>query len=849
MRILVVYEYYLRHNEGGIGRMNRLVRELRRLGHDVTVITGSVNYMSGSTQKWHWGALVRRDPEDGQILRCYIPSSYRRNYGGRIVSYALFTLEAIWSGIVHVKGCDVIVASSPPLSTAMVGRLLSIAKHAPWVFEVRDLWPASAIELGGLRSRLAVWLARILESRSYSTARALIALSPVFGEILSRQNVPAQKVHFIPNGVEIPESSVATSAARQQLPELRGLEGSFLVVYTGAHGLANALEQVVDAAALLKDHEDIAFVFVGDGMYRESLMGRARDAGLERVRFVGAQPQSRTDLFIQAADLCLISLRNVPVFRSVYPSKLADYMRFGKPVLAAADGAVRQFIEDARCGWCVTPQDPHALSEAVLLASRAGNGLLDAGSRGRKVAEQVFSLDTVVRSYLGVLERVFDGSLGVTQIGGPVMGSQRRLLIVSSRPPFERDSGFKVRVFNSGVLLRHAGWSVDLLAIADNRGQEFSESQLGGSCDQLFLYDPDRWRFRLNLLRGIMSALPMQVWYYRFPALMRWARAHAGDYDVVLLNHARMAQYGLAAGPPCVLDLHDSIGLNYERERAVATSITRRAAYWLEGRRISRYEAAICSKSGHVFVTSGVDRDFIERHGAKRGTVEVLPVAVRPEVIDYADQDESELPTCCFIGRMGYAPNVAAVCFFALQVLPLIRKEIPEVTFDIVGADPAPAVLALQRIQGIRVTGHMADPYALVGRCWVFVAPMVSGSGVQNKILEALVLRRAVVTTQLGSMGIPGLENDINALLADTAQAFADATVRLMRDSVLRQRLGRAGKELVLTRYSWEVIGGALISAVNDTAGGRGGPSLARTADDGRMAYGVDATQRDRQEE
>jgi glycosyltransferase involved in cell wall biosynthesis len=420
---------------------------------------------------------------------------------------------------------------------------------------------------------------------------------------------------------------------------------------------------------------------------------------------------------------------------------------------------------------------------------------------------------------------------------------------VSSRPPFERDSGFKVRVFNAGVQLRRAGWSVDIVAIADHRGQNFSEDQLDGACDQLFLYDPGRGRFRLNLLRGILSTLPMQVWYYRFPVLTRWVRAHARNYQVVLLNHARMAQYGLAAGASCILDLHDSMGLNYARERTVATGSMRRLAYSLEGWRISRYEASICSSFPRVFVTSAVDRDYIEQHGARPGTIEVLPVAVRPEALDYANQGESESPTCCFIGRMGYAPNVAAVRFFALEVLPLIQKEVPAVTFDIVGADPSPAVLSLQQIPGVRVTGHVPDPYPLVGRCWVFVAPMVSGSGVQNKILEALVLRRAVVTTRLGAMGIPELENGVNALIADSPQSFAEATVRLLRDSILRQQLGRAGRDLVLMRYSWETIGSRLIAAVGDVARGSGSPNLVQPADDGRIVGGADTSQRDRRED
>jgi glycosyltransferase involved in cell wall biosynthesis len=126
---------------------------------------------------------------------------------------------------------------------------------------------------------------------------------------------------------------------------------------------------------------------------------------------------------------------------------------------------------------------------------------------------------------------------------------------------------------------------------------------------------------------------------------------------------------------------------------------------------------------------------------------------------------------------------------------------------------------------------------------------MVSGSGVQNKILEALVLRRAVVTTRLGAMGIPELENGVNALIADSPQSFAEATVRLLRDSILRQQLGRAGRDLVLMRYSWETIGSRLIAAVGDVAKGSGSPNLVQPADDSRIVGGADASQRDRRED
>jgi glycosyltransferase involved in cell wall biosynthesis len=442
--------------------------------------------------------------------------------------------------------------------------------------------------------------------------------------------------------------------------------------------------------------------------------------------------------------------------------------------------------------------------------------------RGREAAQRRFNLEKVSADYNQLLESVLDKSLGMIMVAKPADAPKQRLLLLSSRPPFARDSGFKVRVFNAGVALRKAGWSVDILAVNDRPGEVFSAEDLGESCDRLFLFPVTPWSSRLNLVPGLLSRVPMQVWYYRFSAVKRWVRAHACDYSLVFANHARMAPYALTMDIPRVLDLHDSIGLNYRREMSVARSFIRRFSYFMEGRRMERYEAALPASFACTFVTSAVDRRFIEEHGGRGITV--LPVAVRPEALEHRiDGTEFETAACCFIGRMSYAPNVAAVTYFAGHVFPRITAEAPGVEFRIVGADPAPAVLALQKQRGIRVAGYVESPYDMIARCAVFVAPMVSGSGVQNKILEALALQRAVVTTSLGAAGIPGLEHGVNILVADTADDFADAVLRLLKDHGLRSRLGTAGRSLIESRYTWEEIGREMVAAVNGSLGIRGG--------------------------
>ena len=246
----------------------------------------------------------------------------------------------------------------------MSAYLLSRLRRVPFVFEVRDLWPDFAIEMGVLRNPLLIRMSRWLEVFLYRRADLIIVNSPGFIPHLRRYAVPAEKIALVPNSVEV-EMFNPADRGEEVRRELK-LDDKFIVLYAGAHGPANDLYTLLLAAKLLEEYDDIVFVLVGDGKERPKLMKQAEKLLLRNVLFVPAQPKVRMPAFLAAADVCVAILKNIPMFNTTYPNKVFDYMAAGRPTLLAIDGVIRQVIEDADGGIFVQPGNPEAIANGLL---------------------------------------------------------------------------------------------------------------------------------------------------------------------------------------------------------------------------------------------------------------------------------------------------------------------------------------------------------------------------------------------------------------------------------------------------------------------------------------------------
>ncbi len=300
-----------------------------------------------------------------------------------------------------------VVVSSPTFFAVGSGWLLARLKRARLVVEVRDLWPAIFTELGVLTSRPLIRLLERLELAAYAAADTVIVVSDGFRANLIRRGVPAAKVHTIRNGVAPREFDPGAPADTRLRATLGARPGDCLVLYAGTHGISQGLTSVADAAARLAG-KAIRFAFVGEGADKQRLLHRVAEFGLDNVTLLpwGCRT-TQVPALLAAADICLVPLRDVPLFSSFIPSKMFEYLAAGKPVVGAVAGEAAQIRREAGA-WVVPPEDSHAPWRTAIADARgptcSGGIRAEMGRQGRCYVEEYFDRGTLARQYRKLID-------------------------------------------------------------------------------------------------------------------------------------------------------------------------------------------------------------------------------------------------------------------------------------------------------------------------------------------------------------------------------------------------------------------------------------------------------------
>ncbi|MBM3268853.1 MAG: glycosyltransferase [Candidatus Sericytochromatia bacterium] len=397
------------------------------------------------------------------------------------------------------------------------------------------------------------------------------------------------------------------------------------------------------------------------------------------------------------------------------------------------------------------------------------------------------------------------------------MGKQPAILVVSFRPiPVPPVAGYALRILETARYLATRGYAVDLLYVGRRDAGSDAGLRRAGIFRRVFRFWYEPWQFGANALLGVVADLPIQVRAYTFPDVARFLGERQHDYRAILANYVRVGELLRGLTVPVLLDLHDAISLHYARAAAVARG-PRRLAYWAEGARLLRYELACVRRFPLSVIVSDVDREYLISHGAPADRLVAVPVAVPRDLLLREPPAAPDEEDCVFVGRMAYAPNRDAALWFAKDILPRVREQVPGARFAVVGADPPREVRSLDGEPGITVTGTVPDPHFWVERAKAVVAPIRYGAGMQNKVLQGLALRRAVVLSSLSAESLGGIAGE-HYLVADGPAEFAAATARCLEDQALRARLGAAGRELIERRYSWDAVGNAIAEAIERLA-------------------------------
>ena len=297
---------------------------------------------------------------------------------------------------------DVVIGTSPTLFAAIAAACTGIQHNAPFIMDIRDLWPAIFVELGVLRNPQLIRSLEMLEMWLYHRAAKLVTVTESFRKNLIDRGIAPEKIHTIPNGADpafwMPASHI--SPLRREL----GLENRFVVLYIGAHGISHALGRLLEAADRLKNIPDICFVFVGEGAEKSALMARARELRLNNVLFHNSVDKTGVRNFYSLADICLAPRRDIPLFDSFLPSKMFEIMAMERPIIGSVRGEAAFILNRSKAAVVVEPEDSAAIAEAIIHLYHHKEAAEMMGKQGRKFLIKNYSRASLSEEYVHVMQ-------------------------------------------------------------------------------------------------------------------------------------------------------------------------------------------------------------------------------------------------------------------------------------------------------------------------------------------------------------------------------------------------------------------------------------------------------------
>lgn len=402
MRILYVSQYFVNADQAGGVRHFQHTRALARAGHHVSVVTTYVTHKERTVPERYRGRKVVQETDaDGiDVWRTYSTPGYGRDLRSRVSSYGTF---AWWSAVAGARAPrpDVVLASSPSLPSAAAAAVLAKARRVPFILEVRDLWPDSAIEMGLVRDAKTIAVARRMERFCYRAADRIIALTEGIRDGIIAQGIPPERIELITNGVDL-DIGAEVEPAAVPVPDT-----AVVAMYVGAHGTYSSLGTLLDAAEHLRDTPDARIVLVGSGDQKAGLVEDAGRRGLDNVVFIDPVPKREVPSWLARADMCILPYEDRELFAGALPNKIFDYLGAARPIIASApEGEVTAVVRAADCGLCTAPEDGAALAGAIRELAADPDRRRAMGDRGREHALAHYDRRALARRFVATVESV-----------------------------------------------------------------------------------------------------------------------------------------------------------------------------------------------------------------------------------------------------------------------------------------------------------------------------------------------------------------------------------------------------------------------------------------------------------
>jgi len=385
MRIMIFGGHYEPDLGPSAPLFTMLCENLVRLGHHVTMITMVPHYPSGRVPPEFRGEWLRKTVENGvEVIRVGLPSVDRAKLPQRFLQFICYQVGTTWAGL--WKQYDVVLAASSSLTVWLPFASMVALRRKPAIYSIYDVYPNVGITLGIFRHKPVIEFVKSMERFCLKHATKVRIISDSFRPNLHTLGVHDEKLVLVYDWVDtdlihpLPRNN---AFARKQ-----ELTGKFVILYAGNLGMSQGLEHVILAANILREHQDITFVFVGDGTNRERLIAEAKQLQLPNVKFIPLQPRQRLPEVLASADVSLVSLKR-GIGKESLPSKTYSILASGRPIVACVDedSETRKLIMRAEAGLCVLPENPSELVEAILILKKDYKLCERMGHNGRNWAE------------------------------------------------------------------------------------------------------------------------------------------------------------------------------------------------------------------------------------------------------------------------------------------------------------------------------------------------------------------------------------------------------------------------------------------------------------------------------
>jgi glycosyltransferase involved in cell wall biosynthesis len=409
MKIILFHQYFLGKNDPGGSRWNEFTNFFSQKNNiEIDVLAGNIHYATGKKISPSTWSNEEEIDKNITLYRTWTYSGYNSNFIGRIIGYLSYTFSSLIKSLV-LKKPDVIIITSPSIFVGISAITLSKLKRVPFILEVRDLWPESAVATGVLNNKFLLNILYWLEHKLYKLSTKIIVLTPAFKENIEKRFPEfLDKIEIITNGADF--SLMKSDNKALEIRKKFGWGDRKVFAYFGAHGIANDLMQVVEIANKMKDNTGILFVLIGDGMQKDMLKSKAKEYALENLQFIDSVPKNEVVDYIHAADICMAILKKTDTFKTVYPNKVFDYMSCSKPVLVTIDGITRELIEEAGCGIYSEPENMDTFEKSIkLFGSMSHEELSQLGASGYEFVKENFDREKLAVSYINIIEEVVNG--------------------------------------------------------------------------------------------------------------------------------------------------------------------------------------------------------------------------------------------------------------------------------------------------------------------------------------------------------------------------------------------------------------------------------------------------------